>query len=87
MRLLLIVAALASIAACRRTPEQQHADALRNDASQQGAAIENQANGQADALQQQTSDLKNQAAHAGGMTGEGAVRLTRTFLRLADEWL
>jgi hypothetical protein len=70
MRCLLIVALLASMAACQRTPEQQQADALRSDARQRGAAIENQANVQADRLQQQASNLQNQATRAGGMTGE-----------------
>jgi F0F1-type ATP synthase membrane subunit b/b' len=70
MRCLLIFAVLASMPACQRTPEQQHADALRSDARQRGAAIENRANVQADRLQQQASDLKNQASQAGGMTGE-----------------
>ena len=56
--------------ACQRSPEQQQADALRNDAQQQGASIENQAAGEADRLQQQASDLKNQADQTGGMTGE-----------------
>jgi hypothetical protein len=70
MRCLVIAAVLLATLACQRTPEQQHANALRNAAIQQGAAIENQADGQADALQQQASDLQNQAAQAGGMTGE-----------------
>lgn len=70
MRCLVIAAVLVAASACQRTPEQQHVDALRNAASQQGAAIENQADGQADRLQQQASDLQNQAAQAGGMTGE-----------------
>ena len=70
MRFLLVLAALASMAACQRTPEQQEADALRSDASQRVAAIENKANAEADRLQQQASDLENQAAQAGGMTAD-----------------
>jgi hypothetical protein len=70
MRCLLIVAVLACLTACQRTPEQQHADAVRSDARQRGAAIENQADVQADRLQRQASDLQNQASQAGGMTGE-----------------
>jgi hypothetical protein len=70
MRCLFIVAVLASMAACQRTPDQQQADAVRGDARQRGAAIENKADAEADRLQQQASDLENQAAQAGGMTGE-----------------
>ena len=70
MRFLLILAVLASMAACQRTPEQQQADALRSNARQRGAAIENKANAEADGLQRQASDLENQAAQAGGMTAE-----------------
>ena len=70
MRFLLIVATFASLAGCQRTPEQQQADAARSDARQRGAAIENAADVQADRLQLRASDLQNQAAKAGGMTGE-----------------
>lgn len=70
MRCLLIVALLASMAACQRTPEQKQADAVRSEARQRGAIIENQADAQADRLEQQASDLDNQAVQTGGMTGE-----------------
>ena len=70
MRFMLVPAMFASMAACQRTPEQQQADALRSDATQRAAAIENEADVQADRLQQKASDLQNQAAQAGGMTGE-----------------
>jgi hypothetical protein len=70
MRFLLFLAVLASVAACQRTPEQQQDDAARADARQRGVTIENKANAEADRLQQQASDLENQAAQAGGMTGE-----------------
>jgi hypothetical protein len=70
MRCLLIVAVLASMVACHRTPEQQQADAVRTDARQRGAVIENQADAQAARLEQQASDLHNQAVQVGGMTGE-----------------
>jgi hypothetical protein len=70
MRFLLILAMLASMAACQRTPEQQQADAMRSDARQRAAATENQADVQADRLQQQASELQNQATQAGGMTGD-----------------
>jgi hypothetical protein len=70
MRLLLVLAMLASAAACQRTPERRQADAMRSDARQRGAAVENNADAQADRLEQQASDLQNQAGQAGGMTGE-----------------
>ena len=70
MRLLPILAAVALMAACQRSPEQQQADAMRSDARQRATAIENQADVQADRLQHQASDLQNQAAEVGGMTGE-----------------
>lgn len=70
MRFLLVLIVLTSMAACQRTPEQQQADALRSDARQRAVAIENEADVQADRLQQNASDLQNQAAQTGGMTGE-----------------
>jgi hypothetical protein len=70
MRTLLAFAIIALTAACHRTPEQQQADKLRDDAQQRGSAIENQAETQADALQQQAEALNNQANQAGGLTGE-----------------
>ena len=70
MRFVLIMAMLASMAACQRTPEQQQADNLRSDARQRADLIENRADVEADRLHQQASDLQNQAGQAGGMTGE-----------------
>jgi hypothetical protein len=70
MRPLLALAIVALTAACQRTPEQQQADTLRNDAQQRGSAIENQAETQADRLEQQADALNNEAKQAGGLTGE-----------------
>ena len=56
--------------ACQRTPEQQQADSLRNEARQRGADIENHADTEADSLQRQAEALENQAQQAGGLTGE-----------------
>jgi hypothetical protein len=57
-------------AACQRTPEQQLADKLRNDAQQRGAVIENQAETQADRLDRQAHALEIEANRTGGLTGE-----------------
>lgn len=70
MRFLLVLGMLALTVACQRTPEQQQADNVMNEARQRGATIENQGDTQADQLQQQASGLQNQAAQVGGMTGE-----------------
>ena len=70
MRPLLAVVIVALTAACERTPEQQHTDALRNDARQRGALIESHAETQADRLEQQAEALNNEAKRAGGLTGE-----------------
>ena len=70
MRTLLALAMLASAGACHRTPEQQQADLLRNDAQQRGSAIENLAETQADRLQQQAEALEIEAKQRGGLTGE-----------------
>ncbi len=70
MRPLLALAMVALTAACQRTPEQQQADKLRNDAQERGSAIENQGETQADRLQQQAEALDNEAKQAGGLTGE-----------------
>ncbi|MBA3668980.1 MAG: hypothetical protein H0W71_02765 [Sphingomonas sp.] len=70
MRTLLALAMIASSAACQRTPEQQQADLLRNDAQQRGSAIESQAGTQADRLEQQADALNNESKQAGGLTGE-----------------
>ena len=70
MRALLALAIVGLTAACQRTPEQQQADALRNDAQQRGSVIESHAEMQADRLEQQAEALKNEANQAGGLTGE-----------------
>jgi sensor domain CHASE-containing protein len=70
MRTLLAFAVIAMTVACQRTPEQQQADKLRDDARQRGSSIENQADTQANSLQQQADALNNQAKQAGGLTGE-----------------
>jgi hypothetical protein len=70
MRALLILGMISLATACQRTPEQQQADNLQNEARQRGAAIESRADVEADRLQQQASDLENEANQAGGMTGE-----------------
>jgi hypothetical protein len=70
MRPLLALAFVALTAACQRTPEQQQADALRNDAQRRGSAIENQGETEADRLEQQADALNNEAKQAGGLTGE-----------------
>ena len=70
MRPLLGFAIVALTAACQRTPEQQQADTLRNDARQRGSAIESQAKTQADRLEQQADALNNEAKQVGGLTGE-----------------
>jgi hypothetical protein len=70
MRPLLAIAVFTFTVGCQRTPEQQQADALRDEAQQRGSAIENQAGNQADRLEQQAEALNNEAKKAGGFTGE-----------------
>jgi hypothetical protein len=70
MRALLALAIVGLTAACQRTPEQQQADALRNDAQQRGSTIQNRAETQADQLEQQADTLNHEAKQAGGLTGE-----------------
>ena len=70
MRTMSALAIVALTAACQRSPEQQQADMLRNDAQQRGSAIENQAETQADRLQQQAEALDIEARQRGGLTGE-----------------
>ena len=70
MRPLLILGLLTLAAACQRTPEQQQADSLRDEAQLRGAEIENRAGTEADLLQQQADALENQAQQTGGLTGE-----------------
>ena len=70
MRPLLAFVVLTLTAACQRTPDQQEADRVRNEARQRGSVIENQAEAQGDQLRQDADDLTNQAKQAGGLTGE-----------------
>ena len=70
MRTLSALAIFVLTTACQRTPDQQQADMLRNDAQQRGSVIENQAETQADRLQQQAEALDIEAKRRGGLTGE-----------------
>lgn len=56
--------------ACQRTPDQQQADMLRNDAQQRGSVIDNEAEAHADRLEQQAQNLYIEAKQRGGLTGE-----------------
>ena len=63
-------AMVALITGCQRTPQQQQADTLRDDAKQRGAAIENRADTEADRLDEQAVALNNEATRAGGYTSQ-----------------
>ena len=66
--LLLTIVALA--AGCNRSPEQQQADRLIEDARARGAALEKRADLEADRLEAEAQGLGKQAKQAGGYTGK-----------------
>jgi hypothetical protein len=70
MRTVAALAIFILASACQRTPDQQQADLLRNDAEQRGSAIEDQAEAQANRLEQQAQALEVEAKQTGGLTGE-----------------
>jgi len=70
MRPFLAFAIVTLMTGCQRTPEQQRAHALRQDAQQRGSAIENQAEMLANRMERQAAALSNEAKQAGGLTGE-----------------
>ena len=70
MRPVLAIAFIILTAACQRTPEEQQADVMRDEARLRGGEIEKHADREADRLQQQAEALENEAQQAGGLTGQ-----------------
>jgi len=70
MRAIAPLLALALLAACSRSPQQQQIDAIRTEADQRADAIEEEGGNQAAPLKQQETTLREQAKQAGGYDGK-----------------
>ncbi len=83
MRTIPALIMIVSKAACQRSPDQQQADTLRNDAQQRGSTIQSEAGTQADRLMQQAKALEIEAKQSGGFTGAAQVARRNSAWSLA----
>jgi hypothetical protein len=79
-----LAGALLMLAACQKHPEDQRAAALQEAARDQAAAVKGQAGVEAAGLAKDAAALREQAAKAGGYTGQRLETRSRALAKESD---